>query len=433
MQSILLIAATVIVLITAAAGAYFTACHDSIYDTIMSEVELEKSGLGGDIMKIVRYKDKLFVANGNIYMKTAQPSRVTGLYNGQWKKVASNIMGDGDNNIPSMTYFLAADANYLYALVYKWKEDNDGINTIGEVGVYASQDYGSTWEAVEKPSGVSSYNFVKEEAQTIIFDNQVIPDEQKTKLDLNANPKTGYIENPDNLSTGTLTAYIRIKGHGVYKLNGTSAPSETVTIEQVTGTIGSDTGKEITGLYKEGSTESTTGRDNVFSAYCVNGTDYFTSYYGLSGNKYGVYYSGSYTTKDSDGDHYVSGSSYVYFFDGTTRTSVGVTQGSVYSTTVTSDYLLLGTHNGMTRIKLGENGALGDETGLPKNGDSIITENVFMVFAQDPTASYGNNDLYAASQIYGSITSSSDSWSDVGLYAKYPGRQDGTWNRDGSS
>ena len=63
-----------------------------------------------------------------------------------------------------------------------------------------------------------------------------------------------------------------------------------------------------------------------------------------------------------------------------------------------------------------------------------------MVFILDPSknedSAVNGTDEYAASTIYGSISSSSDSIENVGLYAFYPGRffnqTSGGWNRDGN-
>ena len=72
---------------------------------------------------------------------------------------------------------------------------------------------------------------------------------------------------------------------------------------------------------------------------------------------------------------------------------------------------------------------------MRSNGNSVISEYVFMVFVLNPNKKEGSysteegTDEYASSTIYGSIRSSSDSWDDAGLYAWYPAQKE--WNRDG--
>ena len=62
------------------------------------------------------------------------------------------------------------------------------------------------------------------------------------------------------------------------------------------------------------------------------------------------------------------------------------------------------------------------------NGNSVISEHVYMVYALDQTKNMAETDLFAASTIYSSISSSTDSYDSIGLYARIVGED---WNRDG--
>jgi len=102
----------------------FTSCHDDIYGAINNEIELNSSGLQGDMHSIVHYKNYILTCNGEIFYKTNEPSTSTNSYNGQWDKTTSPTSEKGDNGIPATTYFLAADSQYLYALTYIWVEND---------------------------------------------------------------------------------------------------------------------------------------------------------------------------------------------------------------------------------------------------------------------------------------------------------------------
>ncbi len=362
-------------------------CHDDIYGSINNEVELESSGLQGDMSSnsITRFGDYIFVCNGYIYYKST--SAPEGNHN--WHKTTSPSYGSSDYDVPDTTYFIAASSDYLYALTYTWDEDDDGSNSPTTAILYATSDTnpadGLTWTKVENISGGNyDYGNVR-----VIFDNKAYDEDNRVAY--------ASIRSSSNSS------------HSIYELNGTSAP------EKVSSPTFID---------------SETNEENAISACYLKttGTDYFSRGYSMTASYDGNYI---YWTKTHTDSNNVDRESDLYYFDGTTATSVDVDEGGILSVAATKDYILLGTTSGLARARL--NGDYGVPTGsthkFSNNGDSIITEYVFMVFVLDPSKNEGKTHEYAASTIYGSISSSSDSWDDTGLYAYYPGRDE--WNRDG--
>ena len=68
-----------LVLAAVFAAGVFSGCQDPIFWNIRQEVKLEEATIYGDIFSIVRFKDKLFIANGNIYSKDKNANS-----HGQW-------------------------------------------------------------------------------------------------------------------------------------------------------------------------------------------------------------------------------------------------------------------------------------------------------------------------------------------------------------
>ena len=172
---------------------------------------------------------------------------------------------------------------------------------------------------------------------------------------------------------------------------------------------------------------------NAISACYFNGSTYFSKYYGMSSNANCLYYTKTYTRSNN-----VSTNSSLYYITASdaTEQSVDLDAGGLLSIAAAKDYILLGTSSGLSRVKINETTGIpdGDTSSMRSNGNSVISEYVFMVFVLNPNKCEGSNDTtgtdeYAASTIYGSIRSSSDSWDDAGLYAWYPAKDQ--WNRDG--
>lgn len=377
----------------------FSSCHDDIYGAINNEIELNSSGLQGDMHSIVHYKNYILTCNGDIFYKTNEPSTTKGKYNGQWEKTTSPTSEKGDNGIPATTYFLASDSEYLYALTYIWVENDDGENEPKTATIYATNSdpaSGLAWTKVENISG-GNYSF---ENAKVIFDNKYF-----------------YVDDNNSVSIANREAYARIRAtsadsYKLYKLSGSNAP------------------EEVSNPTFVGESDST----NAISACYFNSNTYFSRYYGMTSNANCLYYTKTYTRSNN-----VSTNSSLYYITASdsTEKSVDLDAGGLLSIAAAKDYILLGTSSGLARVKIDETTGIpnGDTSSMQSNGNSVISEYVFMVFVLNPNKKEGSysteegTDEYAASTIYGSIRSSSDSWDDTGLYAWYPAKDN--WNRDG--
>lgn len=378
----------------------FSSCHDDIYGAINNEIKLNSSGLQGDMHSIVHYKNYILTCNGDIFYKTNEPSTTKGDYNGQWEKTTSPTSEKGDNGIPATTYFLASDSEYLYALTYIWVENDDGENEPKTATIYATNSdpaSGLAWTKVENISG-GNYSF---ENAKVIFDNKYF----SVKAD-------------NSVLIDQREAYARIRAtsqdtYKLYKLNGSAAPAE----------VSNPT-------FVGGESDST----NAISACYFNSNTYFSKYYGMTSNDKCLYYTKTYTRSNN-----VSRNSSLYYITASdsNEQSVDLDAGGLLSIAAAKDYILLGTSDGLARVAINESTGIpnGDTTKMEGNGNSVISEYVFMVFVLNPNKKEGSysteegTDEYASSTIYGSIRSSSDSWDDTGLYAWYPAKRQ--WNRDG--
>lgn len=353
-------------------GLLFTSCHDNIYALIEKEVELDTSGLKGDISNIVRCNDYLFLANGNIYGKKAITLEELGTHN--WSGVNSPVSGKSEFNVSNRVVWLAADDTYLYALALFHDEDDNGANYDDARAIYAAK--------------------VEDDFITLEWEKVIEASDDKIKIIF------------DNKANSGRNAYANIGGK-VYKLSGTSKPAESSVSASAGNFIGYDSTK-------------------VMNCTKYNGSDYFSDYYAFASNDKYIYYAPTSTTGSANqADTY----SRIYCTDGTSNADgTGRISSGVLCLTLTSDYVFYGTTSGLERFAIDEDGKLLERHSFSNNGGSVISEHVYMVYAFDETKPMNETDLYCASTIYGSISSSSDSYDDIGLYACPAG---GNWNRDG--
>lgn len=389
-----------------------TSCHDSIYEEINKEVKLESWGINGDIYSIIRAGDYIYLSNGKIYYKTNKPSSETGLQNRQWHKTNTPSTYAIDY-VPATTNYIASDSNYIYALTLFWYENSSGVNKIKYRKIYAAEiptaaSSGLSWKEIDcTPISATTSSNIR-----IIFDNQAVESADRA----------AYV----NLYSDDDEAF------HVYKLNGTNQPQ---LIPDGTNGTGSDT---ISAVY-----------------FPKNGQTYFSGYYTMTANDEYIYYTTT-TTNSSNrvstdskiyrangyGTYTSSGSEITGFtLDSEAAVSTSCDASGILSLAVTKNYLLVGSTSGLHRVVLS---STGDSTSIDKipytkcaafpsqnNGESIITEYCFKVFVLNPDLNESEGDEYCTSTIYGSVSGSSDSWDETGLYAYYPGR--GKWNRDGTS
>lgn len=399
------------VLLACSIAAVFSSCHDDIYGLIDKETKLDTKGMKGDTSQIVQYGDYLFIANGNLYFKSNQQSYYLNLkdpnygYKRNWKSINVPTTKKGDYNVPASTFYIASDSEWLYALTYIWEEDEDGANSVGSAEIYATNDKdlsdGLTWEKVNVSSIVSSTSYLQE---MLVFDNQA----------------RTVTENPDLSLTFDLSnrrAYARLedkntKSISTYKLNGNNIPTP-LTDEVFLG--------------------NSTTTDSMKAVY-FNGKTYLSKYYAVCATEYALYYAESYTTGKR---HYIDGSSTIYtILPNGQIDHNGMDNGAILSISAGADFLLTGTTNGIDRVRLDPTTKIATRSvKFDSNGGSISSEYVFMTYIlnpnkkQDSVSVTEGTDEYCSTTIYGSIGSSSDSWSDMGLYSFFPARRE--WNRDG--
>lgn len=360
------------------AGLLFTSCYDNIYALIEKEVAIDNDGLNGDISNIVRCGDFLFLSNGSIFGKKAEP-RITK----NWRRTTSPVNGASEFNVSDRVAMLAADDNYVYALAIFYDEGDDGSNFNYRRAIYAAKgaDFPALqWELVNTST---------------LTPGDTIGDDY--------HPIKNVFDNKSN--TGR-NAYANIMGK-IYKLDGTTTPR---TIEDLAGHF--------------------IGQSPALTMNCTNfnGTDYFSNYYAFASDSQFLYYSPTYTKGDSNT---ISLSSVIYYSD---NPSSGVfnqlhSKHNILSLAVTKDFLFYGTDNGLERLCIDSaNPLFSQVVSFANNGNNVISEHVYMVYALDQTKNMAETDLYCASTIYSSISSSTDSYDSIGLYACNAG---GNWNRDG--
>lgn len=346
-----------------------TSCHDPIFEMISEEVELETNGIRGDVRSIVPFNGYIYCCNNKLYRKKAVSSSESGLYNKQWEKApSSGISGDS-------IIFLASDEDNLYALVVDWYEnEDDGENQPDKAYIYTTSD-GSSWTKIDTGNILRNLDT---DDELVIFDNQVQSYE----------------------SGGTITRTGRKAYLGFYDDSGS-----------------------YTGTYKLSETSATKVSSTKYCAAAKGSSeDSFTDYYAITANDKFVYWANN---KDD-----------IYWGSSTSSESghKDLNCGLIYSINITNDYLLLGTSSGIKRLKLGSDGVPADSTSSFRSGNnaqSILTERIMRIYVLDNTKDESYTDEYAYMTIFGSISSSSISFDEVGLYAYYPDRN--TWNRDGTS
>ncbi len=359
------------------AGLLFTSCYDNIYALIEKEVAIDNDGLNGDISNIVRCGDFLFLSNGSIFGKKAEP-RITK----NWRRTTSPVNGASEFNVSDRVAMLAADGTYVYALAIFYDEGDDGSNFNYRRAIYAAKgaDFPALqWELVNTLPLTSG--------ETIGDDYHSI--------------KNVF----DNKSNTTRKAYANIMGN-IFKLEGPNTP----TIQNLEGYF--------------------IGQSPALTMNCTNfkGNDYFSNYYAFASDSQFLYYSPTYTKVDSNK---ISLSSVIYY-SGNPQNGVFNqlhSKHNVLSLAVTKDFLFYGTDNGLERLCIDSaNPLFSQVVSFANNGNNVISEHVYMVYVLDETKQMAMTDLYCASTIYSSISSSTDSYDSIGLYACNAG---GNWNRDG--
>ncbi len=388
-----------LVLSAAALLVSATACHADIYGMINTEVALESTGIAGDIKAIVPFGSYIYLTNGSVYRKENVSSNESKKYNGQW-----SLVTDDEGNKPmSWVYGLASDSTHIYAYTIKWVEDeSEGENTSGKWSLYSSAD-GVSWNLVEES-----------DAAMTVFDNQYCVGAS------DMSNRHAFVRKAETDENGKLVLDDNKNPiWDIYSLSG--------------GSVG---GK----LSSNGA-----GSDSINAVY-YKGADYFAPYHAFAANDKYIYYS---TAKIVSNHDFANSSSEVYYADqwsaedGYTLSSTGEAAkvdpdaGAVIALAVTADHLLMGTKSGIRRVAFAEDGVPGDSAVGFESGNnalSLLTSYVPKLFVRDTSAAEGEDDEYASMVIYSYLSSSADTFKEIGLYAYYRSREKAalTWNRDGA-
>lgn len=362
------------------------ACHDDIYYLIHQEVPQQK-GLQGDINSIVPFKGNLYTANSYLYKKPLVSSTDSKEFNGQWKKVDTKCDGKKLVHINQ----LAADDTYLYCYTIQIKQDKNESTNVGYYKcLFASSD-GETWTQVDlspitekKDDDHGSFSV----RNITIFDNQ----EGNGSLS-SSSGRNAYIKLASNQD--------KEPSFGIYKLSGTAVGTQV------------DPGFDV-------------GSATTPKAVNIGGTDKFFHSNGVAKNdKYTYIGVGSTVYYTEDGNIYEGSKIKEDVVE-----SVKLKCGNISSMSITNDYLLVGTFNGLYRVALGSDGKPSDgTTDFDNNAQTLVTAHVTSIYALDSSKNEGETDEYASLSIGGILSSSTDSFDETGLYAYYPER--GNWNRDG--
>ena len=101
------------------AALLFSACHDTIFETIDEEIEVDDAGISGTISSIVEFNGNLYLSAGHageLYRKST-----TSVSRKEWRSISVV----GSNYCP---IYLGTDNNTLYMIAYTY-EDDDGYNS----------------------------------------------------------------------------------------------------------------------------------------------------------------------------------------------------------------------------------------------------------------------------------------------------------------
>ncbi len=364
---------------------FMSSCDGVIFSDIRKEVELADAEISGDIQNIVRYtyegEEHIFVSNGEIKHRSVNDTVAN--YKIDW------------NTFPNPTgfiYALAADNSNLYAASVVIDEDDDGYNVGKTRALYCYN--GSSWEEIWTESYSSSTT---------------------ARLFCTNTPKSANRE-----------AYFRY-GTSVWKLN-----SDTYLTDKNAITIDSSAVDNSTSPTTGVNSCTKLGSDTYFStaeAMTSNETkdDASTLIYRCSGDN--IYYKGSITTTtESDGTSTTTSTVYDW-------TPVDLDCGTIQSIAVTTNYIIVGTSEGIAHQTWATAEIGGPATGgIPNSGNTSFSTNATSTLSSYYTIPAllvvnPSEGEYSATIFASSITSStSASLKNVGLWSYFA--TTGEWNRE---
>ena len=358
----------------------FSSCQEVVFDNIRKEVQLEEGKIAGDIRSIVRYGDYFYIANGGIYFKNKDWH-----FYGVWFPSQTPTTSKTDHVLK-----LAADQNYLYALVgISVENEKEGENIGIAKSLYYSTD-GSNWTLI-KALGTDG----------------VIPYEKKY-------PLYTYLICTNTINPANRKAYIIFNStqfpelNSAYELNGENVKElELADLTTELNPIGGD--KPFSNAF-------------IISRSCVwyNGKVLFFNSNAATTNE----------TAASPATMYYYGNGSFICWGGASVNTVGIACKSVpVSMGVTSDFLLVGTDSGIVH-HLFTNGIPGDSFPFVTNAAATLSSAYIInsLLVAYPELSETQTPIYASQVYMGNGSADSAQFDHVGLWAYYPER--GNWNRE---
>lgn len=380
---------------------FFAGCHDVIFDKIMQEVSLEDATVVGDMSSIVRFsttdadtgdeKRWLYTANGEVWYKDESERKYD-----RWRgsrdglgKISYDYYGGEFEGV--YIFKMAADKNYVYALGVTFEPDNDeGENVVSAMKLYCSEGPGQKWKEVAGKS-------LRRNSATIFCTNTC-----------KAQNRSAYIRvyEYDEASNANKAK--------VYLLSGDTFPAAEAA------------GLRNLPVNAEGAATEPNRRTHA-AAY-FNGSVYLMNeewrYSCVATNE---------TLSDDATYLYYSDDERVYYTgDGSTWQSFKPgTDSAILSMAVTKDSVLFGTRRkGISKVANNNGVPEGSLKSFDTNADSAIGApyEIRALLCDDPSQTEKDASLYACVSLYGSPSSSTGSFDDVGMWSYYPGR--GNWNRE---
>ena len=344
-----------------------TGCQDIIYAKIMNEVQLDDAEVSGTVNSIVRFGDP---STGSVYYQNGQIyyKSASSTSHVSWTNGMQNLSAlsySYYDNTWSGVYVKKLAANDTYMYALAVTYKQD--TSEGENVPDQQILYCSTGPGTDW-SKVSSWTYSSSTAITIFCTNA---------------PQTAH-----------RAAYIRV-GTNLYLLTGTSFP-DTVTAAD----------------------------SSACSAYYYNGSATPSNNWATGTNET--------ASADATYWYYATGDMLYYTDTGSTTGSSDLGCSSIISMAVTSDAILLGTNGGGIVKVTNTSGVPGSSLGtFSTNADSALSSpyRILAMLCIDPSASEtASPAIYASSDFTGTSSSTTGSYSDIGLWSYYASR--GNWNRE---
>ena len=374
----------------------FSSCNGVIFDEIRNEVKLADAKVSGPIQNIIRYQmdghEYIFAAPGKIYYRCVDTTKdLAGNDVDDFAQSAANTkVSFGTFSKPSgHVYSIGADAEYLYAISSVIEDDDDGDNVPTNRVLWCYNTDSKEWESIWTGDYSSSL------AATILSTN-----------------------NPQNSNR---EAYFKL-GSKLYKLEGSKSVLDDDENDNLTSfgyvyrtNSSYPVGNNLVALDEDNSTNLL----SVNSCVNFNGTTYFSSAYAMTTNED--------FTNNATYIYYSSSDNVLYSTDGSSWTAVDLNCDTIYSLAVTSDYLFVGTDEGVAHTTWAS-------AGIPSAGNADFSKNaastlssyyeIPAVLAIDTSLSEYEGTIFASAK----TASSSASLGNVGLWSYF--KSTGEWNRE---